>query len=539
MGAMKTPLAAVLSLLALACHAPSDRRAIASAATALEVGRIEGLGRVEFPNSGPAQAQEAFVRGVLLLHSFEYVDSAEAFREAQALAPDFALAYWGEALTHNHPIWQEEDRQAAQAVLARLAPTPDERAAKCGDERERALLAAVEDLFGEGTRTERARGYEAALAALAARHPADLELAAFHALAILGTATQGRDVPTYMRAAAVAEEVLERAPDHPGALHYAIHSYDDPVHAPLGLRMARRYGRVAAAAEHGLHMPSHIYVALGLWTDSVASNVAASRAADARRARKGLGVDARGFHSLAWLAYSHLQLADVRAAEGLLVDMLRDEEESHSKRARGALIDMRAAHVVDRQEWIGPYASRTVEVGGLEPARVAAELYVRGRAPGARRRRGGPRSPGRDRARARPAGDPAQVGRRRAVLLRRRPQRLPARSPGRARAGARALGPDRAPCRRHRGGSGASRRGRRERGRHGLRLRPPGRGRAGPRAPRRDPPRPRPRLGSRARVRARPHARSWPSPEPGGPGGGARAARALTVRSTCFLRPHE
>jgi tetratricopeptide (TPR) repeat protein len=380
MGAMKTPLAAVLSLLALACHAPSDRRAIASAATALEVGRIEGLGRVEFPNSGPAQAQEAFVRGVLLLHSFEYVDSAEAFREAQALAPDFALAYWGEALTHNHPIWQEEDRQAAQAVLARLAPTPDERAAKCGDERERALLAAVEDLFGEGTRTERARGYEAALAALAARHPADLELAAFHALAILGTATQGRDVPTYMRAAAVAEEVLERAPDHPGALHYAIHSYDDPVHAPLGLRMARRYGRVAAAAEHGLHMPSHIYVALGLWTDSVASNVAASRAADARRARKGLGVDARGFHSLAWLAYSHLQLADVRAAEGLLVDMLRDEEESHSKRARGALIDMRAAHVVDRQEWIGPYASRTVEVGGLEPARVAAELYVRGRA---------------------------------------------------------------------------------------------------------------------------------------------------------------
>src|SRR5262245_40808000 len=183
------------------------------AATSASPGRSEGLGRIDFPNSGPRAAQAAFVRGVLLLHSFEYVDAAEAFREAQALAPDFALAYWGEALTHNHPIWQEEDRETARAVLARLAPTPAERAAKCGDERERALLRSVETLFGDGTRAERARAYEACLAALSTRHPDDLELAAFHALAILGTATQGREVPTYMRAAAVAEEVLERAPD--------------------------------------------------------------------------------------------------------------------------------------------------------------------------------------------------------------------------------------------------------------------------------------------------------------------------------------
>jgi tetratricopeptide (TPR) repeat protein len=183
-----------------------------------------------------------------------------------------------------------------------------------------------------------------------------------------------------MRAAALAEQVLERAPDHPGALHYAIHSYDDPVHAPLGLRMARRYGSVAAAAEHGLHMPSHIYFALGMWDDSVASNIAASSAADGRRARKGLGVDARGYHSLAWLAYSYLQLGNEAGAERLLADMARDEHESGSKRARGALVDMRAAHLVATQAWTGPHAAYEVGLDGLEPARTAAEHYVRGRA---------------------------------------------------------------------------------------------------------------------------------------------------------------
>ncbi|HEX6882328.1 MAG TPA: hypothetical protein VF530_03045 [Planctomycetota bacterium] len=370
----------LLSLLAACRTTPPVTQTSSSRSHSPHATRIEGLGRIDFPNSGPARAQQAFVRGVLLLHSFEYVDAAEAFREAQVLAPDFALAYWGEALTHNHPIWQEEDREKAHAVLERLASTPEARAAKCGDARERALLAAVEDLFGEGTRAERARAYEAALAELSARHPEDLELAAFHALSILGTATQGRDVPTYMRAAAVAEEVLEQAPEHPGALHYAIHAYDDPTHAPLGLRMARRYGVVAAAAEHGLHMPSHIYVALGMWSDSIEANVAASGAADARRARKGLGVDARGLHSLAWLAYSHLQLGQEAEAARLLADMRRDARESGSKRARGALVDMRAAHVVATQAWTGPEAAFEVALDELDPARTAAELYVRGRA---------------------------------------------------------------------------------------------------------------------------------------------------------------
>jgi tetratricopeptide (TPR) repeat protein len=370
-----------LSLASIcSCRASGgDAGLVATPSSAEGAHRIEGLGRIEFPNSGPAAAQEPFVRGMLLLHSFEYVDAAEAFREAQAVAPGFALAYWGEALTHCHPIWQEEDRDAACAVLARLAPTPAERAARAGDARERALVEAVDTLFGEGTRSQRAQAYCKCLEALHARHPDDLEIAALYSLSILGTATQGRDIPTYMRAAAVAEEVLERAPDHPGALHYAIHSYDDPTHAPLGLRMARRYGVVAAAAEHALHMPSHVYVALGMWRDSVASNVAASNAADRRREQKQLGIDKRGFHSLLWLAYSYLQLGETEPAERLLADMRRDESASSSKRTRLHLILMRASTVVAEQSWGSETAEFEVDCAELDPAATCAELYVRGR----------------------------------------------------------------------------------------------------------------------------------------------------------------
>jgi len=367
--------AASLCLCAAACQSLAGPAPTAASGPTL----VPGLGRIAFPNSGPAEAQPAFLRGVLLLHSFEYEDAAEAFREAQEVAPDFALAYWGEALTHSHPIWHEENPEQARAVLARLAPDAAGRAAKAGDERERALLASLEVLFSGGARSERAQAYCEAIGALSARHPDDLELAAFHALAILGTATQGRDLPIYMRAAARAEEILERAPDHPGALHYAIHCYDDPVHAPLGLRMARRYGKVAAAAEHALHMPAHIYVALGMWEDSIEANLAASAAADARRARKGLDADARGYHSLYWLEYSYLQLSRGAEAARMLARMRADEKEKSSPRTRMHLALMRAAYVIALETFDHEVARFEVPLDGLDPAPAAAELYLRGR----------------------------------------------------------------------------------------------------------------------------------------------------------------
>ncbi len=341
---------------------------------------VRDLGSIEFPNSGAAAAQPAFVRGILLLHSFEYEDAAEEFRSAQKIDPDFALAYWGEAMTYNHPIWNEENVPAARAALARLGSTPADRRAKAETEKEKGFLDAIEILYGEGDCTERRIAYSEALGNLRKRFAHDHEIASFYALSILGTVAGRRDIPTYMRAAAVGEEVYQSNPRHPGALHYLIHSYDDPIHAPLGLRMARRYDKVAPAAAHALHMPSHIYVALGLWKESADANERSSGAADERRARKGLSIEARGYHSLLWLEYSYLQLGRVAEARQLLERMAKDAAESGSARTRFHLARMRAAYLVELPEGEGLAASVRPDTRGLRPTAVAADLFVTGRA---------------------------------------------------------------------------------------------------------------------------------------------------------------
>ncbi len=129
-------------------------------------------------------------------------------------------------------------------------------------------------------------------------------MTSFYALALLGTSHGGRDFSIYMRAAALVEQVYAKNPQHPGAAHYLIHAYDDPVHAPLGLRYADAYSKIAPAASHALHMPSHIYVAMGMWDESAAINERSVKAADARRDAKKLDVDQRGFHALLWLVYT-------------------------------------------------------------------------------------------------------------------------------------------------------------------------------------------------------------------------------------------
>src|SRR5215213_3576012 len=144
------------------------------------------LGKIEFPNSGPAAAQKSFIEGVLLLHSFEYVRSRKAFQEASRIAPDFALAYWGEAMTYDHPIWPEYDRPGALAALTRLGPTPEARRTKAPTEREKMYLDAVEKLYGDGEQKQVAAEYSSAMERLAKRFPEDLEARAFYSLSILG-----------------------------------------------------------------------------------------------------------------------------------------------------------------------------------------------------------------------------------------------------------------------------------------------------------------------------------------------------------------
>lgn len=253
------------------------------------------LGRISFPTSGRPAAQTHFERGVLLLHNFEYRQAREQFRAAQQVDRSFAMAYWGEAMTYNEPIWFAQDADAARVVLKGLA-------VKAPTERERAYLDAVGVLYGDGTKEKRDRRYATAMRQLHERFPDDHEAAAFYALALLGTAHEGRDFRIYMRAAAIAEAVLQDHPDHPGALHYVIHAYDDPIHAPLALRAARRYAEVAPAAAHALHMPSHIFVALGMWDEAARSNEAAWLASQNRPS-----IDAGGYHALWWLQYAYLQ----------------------------------------------------------------------------------------------------------------------------------------------------------------------------------------------------------------------------------------
>jgi len=329
---------------------------------------IDSLGTIDFPNSGAPEAQEAFIRGVLQLHSFEYEDAREAFLEAQEIDPSFAMAYWGEAMTYNHPLWREQDRAAARTAMDKLpgdASTP----------RERGYLGALEELYGEGDKVSRDYAYSAAMRRLSESYPEDLEAKSFYALSILGTTQAVRDVRAYMQAGAVAEEVFAVNPRHPGAAHYLIHSYDDPVHAPLGLRAARVYADIAPAASHAQHMISHIYVALGRWADSVESNIVSFEVSRRRVERKGLGVDAFNYHALHWLQYSYLQLGQWEKARELLEQMHEYALESGSMRARGYYAAMRASWLVETGN---THIPPTLGIETTGPTSAAADLFASG-----------------------------------------------------------------------------------------------------------------------------------------------------------------
>ncbi len=334
------------------------------------------LGRIEFPTSGSAEAQQHFLRGVLLLHSFEYDDAKDEFELAQKLEPGFAMAYWGEAMTYNHPIWHQQDGKSARAVLNRLGPTPESRLAKAPTVREKDYLRAVEVLYGEGEKKGRDLAYSEAMKKIYDQYPDDLEAASFYALALLGTCDPDRDIPTYMKAAAIVEAVFQKNPEHPGAVHYLIHSYDDPVHAPLGLRPARVYAKIAPAAAHALHMPSHIFFAMGMWDDAVSANEASWQVADERVNRKQLPIEDRNYHALWWLEYGYLQQGRYRDARKLLSTIEEDALKSGSTRARTHFALMKAAYIVETREW-DPGPSK-VKTSGLGLPAVAADLFVTG-----------------------------------------------------------------------------------------------------------------------------------------------------------------
>jgi tetratricopeptide (TPR) repeat protein len=300
------------------------------------------LGVLDFPNSGTQDAQASFVQGVLLLHSFEFDDSRTAFLEAQAIDPEFAMAIWGEALTLNHPLWAQQDRKTALEVLAKLTPNIEKNTTR----REQMYLAAVRILYGEGEKPSRDIAYMQAMLGIYEAYPDDLDAASFYALSILGSVYE-RDFRTYMKAAAILEEVFAKEPKHPGAAHYLIHSYDDQVHAPLGLRAAREYSQIAPGAAHAQHMVSHIYTSLGRWDEVIKANRAAVRVSEESMVRAGKPAARRSKHALHWLEYALLQQGRFHEAKSTLNMMKQDLEAAPTPNQESHYVYMRGSWVCE------------------------------------------------------------------------------------------------------------------------------------------------------------------------------------------------
>ncbi len=306
--------------LALTCLAPTGAVAHEgddhAAPEPQSGGRV--LGRISFPTTtNSPEAQQAFIQGMLLLHLFEYPFARDEFLKAQALDPEFVMAYWGEAMTYNHPIWDRQDLQAGRAALLKLGGSPQERIPRTSAPREQGFLAAVELLYGGGTKAQRDLAYMRAMEQLAARYPDDHEAQLFYALSLFGVEAGVRDTATYMLCTALAQDVFSENPEHPGAAHYLIHGVDDPVHAVLGLHAARALALMAPDAAHAQHMTSHIFTAVGMWDDVVKANEAAIAVQNAMREERGMGPRHSGHYNF-WLLYGYLQQGRLDQALELL-----------------------------------------------------------------------------------------------------------------------------------------------------------------------------------------------------------------------------
>jgi Tfp pilus assembly protein PilF len=310
------------------------------------------LGKVEFSTSGSEKAQAHFLRGLAALHSFWYEEALEAFREAIRIEPDFMMGYWGEAMAHNHPLWSEQDTAAARQIIGKLKETPKLTA------RERAYLSAVKLLYGEGDKRQRDTAYSAAMEKVYRDYTDDLDAAAFYSLSLLGLMrTDEKSYRLQARAGAIALDVYQKNPNHPGAAHYIIHAFDDPEHAILALPAARRYASIAPEAHHARHMPAHIFLQLGMWPEAAASNESAWESSDAWMKRKNLSPNVRDYHSLHWLLYVYLQQGRYRKAEELLALMKKTMSEStYDNKLRpnyyeNNYANMAAAFVVETERW--------------------------------------------------------------------------------------------------------------------------------------------------------------------------------------------
>ena len=282
------------------------------------------LGTVTFESSCNADADAQFELGLSWLHSFEYEQAARTFAQAAASDPRCAIAHWGVAMTHYHPLWAAPTAAELEAGRRALAAA---RQAGPGNERERAYIAALEGFYGDFERLDhksRVLAYSHAMEQLHLRYPDDREAAVFFALSLIaaGAMDADPDFAQEKKAGAILNRVLAIEPNHPGVSHYLIHSFDYPALADLALPAARRYADIAPASPHALHMPSHIFVRLGLWDEAIRSNLASEAAARSLAKSQGLPDSSSDrLHAMDYLAYAYLQTGQDRQAESVLADL--------------------------------------------------------------------------------------------------------------------------------------------------------------------------------------------------------------------------
>jgi hypothetical protein len=339
----------------------------------------QDLGTITFPTSGAPAAQAAFLEGVKNLHSFQFDEAAVAFQRAQKTDPAFAMAYWGEAMSHNHPLWAQQDTEAAKKILEKIAPTPEARLARVKTPKEKAFLQAIDVLYySPGDKLARDNAYSNAMAAMYAQWPDDHEVATWYALSLLGTVRPtDRGFRRQALAASIVQKVYQENPKHPGAAHFIIHSFDDPDHAPLALPAARAYAGIAPSAAHALHMPSHIFVQRGMWEDVRTSNIAAYKAASELNARMKLAEGREDFHTLGWLVYANLMLGNIAEAKQNVEWAKQAADRNAANRGvRDGYLGMRARVILETGQW----EKIALEPGAAPAAADAAHANMPGMA---------------------------------------------------------------------------------------------------------------------------------------------------------------
>jgi len=334
------------------------------------------LGEVSISFTAAPEAEAQLLKGYLLLHSFEYEDARIAFREVQELDPYAPMAYWGEAMSYHYTLWGREDTEDAQIALAKweeIKPADLEVSAI-----EQGLLDAADVLYGPGKQNDRNKAYANFLEALYEKYPENHEVGSIYALSLLGSVPEERDYAVFGKAAAIANEILLKNPRHPGALHYLIHAYDDPEHAHLAMKAADSYAQVAPDAAHALHMPSHIYVASGMWDKVVSSNFASYYASVDRKERLEMNNNARSYHAFAWLMYGLLHQDRMEEVDQIMEDMIAFTDSTPAIPAKIYLTGMKGTYLAFTKNPDSPFLDGEFDLTELIPSTQTLQEFTKG-----------------------------------------------------------------------------------------------------------------------------------------------------------------